>query len=132
MKKFLMIVVTLTVCGFSVIAQSQSGGTISGKLLDKDQGEPVALANIRVLQRTRQCFVTGKATNNDAFFPSCSQWIIYIAYFPMRYPMYIEITGNLVRPIHVQLGDILLSNVIFSYQSDVSAKALKLQSKGYV
>ncbi len=132
MKKFLMIVVTLTVCGFSVIAQSQSGGTISGKLLDKDQGEPVALANIRVLQRTDSAFVTGKATNNDGYFSipvRNGSYILHISYVGYH-DVYrdVQVTSS---QSNVQLGDILLSNDnILLSEAIVSAKAPEITVKG--
>ena len=132
MKKFLMIVVTLTVCGFSVIAQSQSGGTISGKLLDKDQGEPVALANIRVLQRTDSAFVTGKATNNDGYFSIPVRNGSYILHISSvgYHDVYrdVQVTSS---QSNVQLGDILLSNDnILLSEAIVSAKAPEITVKG--
>ena len=46
MKKLLIIVATLAVCGFSLIAQAQSGSSISGKLLDKDLEEQIGRAHV--------------------------------------------------------------------------------------
>ncbi len=68
MKKIFIIAISLLLYTFSTIAQVQSGSSITGKLIDKDTEEPIALANIRILQRADSTFVTGKASNTEGVF----------------------------------------------------------------
>ena len=132
MKKLLIIVATLAVCGFSLIAQAQSGSSISGKLLDKDLEEPVALANIRVLQRADSSFVTGKASNNEGFFTipvKNGSYILHISFVGYN-DVYRDVQVTSSRP-NVQLGNILMSNDnILLSETVVSAKAPEISVKG--
>lgn len=90
MKKIFYLLPFLLVAVLSAKAQtpSQSGtGTISGKLIDQATKEPVALANIRVLQQKDSTFVTGQASKADGTFSipvKYGSYIVHISFWDTR------------------------------------------------
>ena len=111
MKKLLVIAISFTLYSFLMIAQDQPGSSISGKLVDKDTEEPVALANIRILQRADSAFVTGKASNADGVFTipvRTGSYILHISFIGYT-DIYRDVQVTSSQP-NVKLGNIILSN----------------------
>lgn len=132
MKKKFFLVTAFFAAMFTLLAQSQSGSSISGKLVDKESEEPVPLANIRILQQADSTFVTGKASGNNGAFTipvNNGSYIVHISFIG-----YHDIFQNVqVTPSHanVQLGNIQLSNDnILLSETVVTAKAAEIAVKG--
>lgn len=132
MKKIYSLVVTIFAVTFAMLAQAQSGSSISGKVMDKDSEEPVPLANIRVLQRADSAFVTGKASNAEGLFTipvRNGSYILHISFIGYN-DIYRDVQVTSSRP-NVQLGDIILSNDnILLSETVVTAKAPEIVVKG--
>ena len=132
MKKIFIIAISLLSYTFSTIAQVQSGSSITGKLIDKDTEEPIALANIRILQRADSTFVTGKASNTEGVFTipvRNGSYILHISFIGYN-DIYRDVQVTSSRP-NVQLGNIILSNDnILLSETVVTAKAPEITLKG--
>ena len=132
MKKIYSLVIIIFAATFSILAQAQSGSSISGKLVDKESEESIPLANIRVLQRADSTFVTGKASGNDGTFTipvRNGSYILHISFIGYN-DLYRDVQVTSSRP-NVQLGDIVLSNDhILLSETVVTAKAPEITVKG--
>ena len=132
MKKLLVIAISFTLYSFLMTAQDQPGSSISGKLVDKDTEEPVALANIRILQRADSAFVTGKASNTDGVFTipvRKGSYILHISFIGYT-DIYRDVQVTSSQP-NVKLGNIILSNDnILLSETVVTAKAPEITVKG--
>ena len=115
-----------------IVAQSQTGHTISGKLLDKVTKEPISLANIRILQQSDSTFVTGKASANDGQFSipvNKGSYIIHISFIGYNdFYRNVEIGTSTSRLI---LGDIFMSSDdILLSETVITAKAPEIVVRG--
>lgn len=117
---------------FPFMAAAQSGGTISGKLIDNETQEAIPLANIRVLNQADSAFVTGKASDNNGAFSIPVQngsYILHISFIGYN-DVYQNISvTNSNRDI--RLGNIEMSNDnILLSETVVTAKAPEITVKG--
>jgi hypothetical protein len=132
MKKicFLAIAVFLPVLSFMV--QAQTNSSVSGKVTDKESGEPVPMANVRVLLQADSSFVTGKASDEKGLFTipvKNGTYIVHISYIGYNDIFRdVQVTSSVPR---VQLGDIVLENDnILLSETVVTAKAPEIVVKG--
>lgn len=131
LKRFLFLF--LAVLGFSFTALAQSGGTISGKLIDGETQQAVSLANIRVLKQSDSTFIAGKASDDKGVFsisvPNRGAYIVHISFIGYN-DVYqnVNITNS---NRNVKLGDIELSsdNILLS-ETVVTAKAAEIVVRG--
>jgi hypothetical protein len=135
MKKIFYLLPFLLVAVLSAKAQtpSQSGtGTISGKLIDQATKEPVALANIRVLQQKDSTFVTGQASKADGTFSipvKYGSYIVHISFLGYK-DIFKNVQVSASSPT-VQLGTLLFQPTEITLSEVViAAKAPEIRVKG--
>ena len=133
MKKLLNIIFVLFICIFSIQAQAAGGsGMITGKIVDKNTKQPVALANVKVLQPKDSSFVTGQTSKNDGSFSLPVKYGTYIV--NISFLGYTDIFRNVqvtpTRPIarldtlYFEQKELVLSEVV------VTEKAPEVRVKG--
>jgi hypothetical protein len=135
MKKLGYLIPILLVVVLSVKAQtptSSGTGTISGKLIDQITKEPVALANIRVLQQKDSTFVTGQASKADGSFSipvKYGSYIVHISFLGYK-DIYKNVQVTASNPT-VQLGTLLFhpTEIVLS-EVVIAAKAPEIRVKG--
>ena len=121
MKKIFNLIFALFFPILFIQAQTSSGnGMITGKLIDKETKQPVAMANIRVLQQKDSAFVNGQASRNDGSFSipvKYGAYIVHISFLGYK-DIYKNVQVTSSRPI-VQLDtlyfeqtDITLSEIV--------------------
>jgi len=132
MKKVYSFLIFFLLVTMSMLAQAQSGGIITGKLIDKETQEPVPQANVRILKQGDSTFVTGKASNTEGVFTipvSNGSYIVHISFVGYN-DVYQNVQVTSSRPT-VQLGNIMLSNDnILLSETVVTAKAPEIVVKG--
>ena len=132
MKKVYSFMISFLFVTLSMLAQVQSGGIITGKLIDKGTQEPVPQANVRILKQGDSTFVTGKASNTEGVFTipvSNGSYIVHISFVGYN-DVYQNVQVTSSRPT-VQLGNIMLSNDnILLSETVVTAKAPEIVVKG--
>ena len=132
MKKVYSFLIFFLLVTMSMLAQAQSGGIITGKLIDKETQEPVPQANVRILKQGDSTFVTGKASNEEGVFTipvSNGSYIVHISFVGYN-GVYQDVQVTPSRP-NVQLGNIMLSNDnILLSETIVTAKAPEIVVKG--
>jgi hypothetical protein len=118
---------------FSIQAQAAGGsGMITGKIVDKNTKQPVALANVKVLQPNDSSFVTGQTSKNDGSFSLPVKYGTYIV--NISFLGYTDIFRNVqvtpTRPIarldtlYFEQKELVLSEVV------VTEKAPEVRVKG--
>ncbi len=116
----------------SMMAQAQSGGSITGRLIDKETEEPVPQANVRILKQGDSTFVTGKASDEEGVFTipvRYGSYIVHISFVGYN-DVYQDVQVTSSRP-GVQLKNIILSNDnILLSETVVTAKAPEIVVKG--
>lgn len=133
MKRFIWFLAVGFIFSLSAAAQSQSGGTISGKLIDGETQEAISLANVRVLKQADSTFVVGKASDTDGTFSisvsTRGAYILHISFIGYN-DIYkdVNITGS---NRNVRLGNIEMSsdNILLS-ETVVTAKAPEIVVRG--
>lgn len=124
--------ISFLLVAMSMLAQAQSGGIITGKLIDKETQEPVPQANVRILKQGDSTFVTGKASNTEGVFTipvRNGSYIVHISFVGYN-DVYQNVQVTSSRPT-VQLGNIMLSNDnILLSETVVTAKAPEIVVKG--
>jgi hypothetical protein len=132
MKKVYSFMISFLLVAMSMLAQAQSGGIITGKLIDKETQEPVPQANVRILKQGDSTFVTGKASNTEGVFTipvRNGSYIVHISFVGYN-DVYQNVQVTSSRPT-VQLGNIMLSNDnILLSETVVTAKAPEIVVKG--
>jgi len=132
MKKVCFLMISVLFATLSMMAQAQSGGAITGKLIDKETEEPVPQANVRILKQADSTFVTGKASNTEGVFTipvRNGSYIVHISFIGYN-DVYQDVQVTSTRP-SVQLGSIVLSNDnILLSETVVTAKAPEIVVKG--
>ena len=107
---------------FSTAQESLGKGLIMGKLIDELTEEPVAEANIRILNQKDSVFVTGKASSKDGSFSiplKYGNYIIHISYLGYA-DVFKEATVTSknsslkLGTIQLQNNDILLSEAVIT------------------
>ncbi len=135
MKKIFYLILVLFAAIMPIKAQTPSSpgtGTISGKLIDQTTKEPVALANIRILQQKDSTFVTGQASKNDGSFSipvKYGSYIVHISFLGYK-DIYKNVQVSASAPA-VQLGTLLVypSQIALS-EIVIAAKAPEIRVKG--
>lgn len=126
----LILVACFSVLPFMVTAQTS--GSISGKLVEKDSGSPVSMANIRVLQKVDSSFVIGKASSEKGLFTipvKNGNYIVHISYIGYH-DVFRDVAVTSASP-KVQLGNIdLIDDNILLSEAIVTAKAPEIVVKG--
>ena len=130
MKKIFLLF-TFTLFCFFAQGQAETGGSISGTLIDNGTKEPIPLANIRIL-KPDSTFVTGKASDNNGRFSipvSNGSYIVHVSYIGYN-DVYqnAQVTSS---NANVRLGNIELSddNILLS-ETVVTAKAPEIVVRG--
>jgi len=132
MKKVYFLLIFVLFTTMSMMAQAQSGGSITGKLIDKETEEPVAQANVRILKQADSTFVSGKASDNTGAFAipvSNGAYIVHISYIGYN-DVYRNVEVSSSRP-QARLGNVILTtdNILLS-ETVVTAKAAEITVKG--
>jgi len=135
MKKIFYLILVLFAAIMPIKAQTPSSsgtGTISGKLIDQTTKEPVALANIRILQQKDSTFVSGQASKNDGSFSipvKYGSYIVHISFLGYK-DIYKNVQVSASAPA-VQLGTLLVypSQIALS-EIVIAAKAPEIRVKG--
>lgn len=130
MKKICFLVIVVLMPVISLVAQTNS--YISGKLIEKESEEPVAMANIRILQRADSSFVTGKASDEKGQFTipvRNGSYIVHISYIGYHDIFRdVQVTSSTPR---AQLGNITMENDnILLSETIVTAKAPEITVRG--
>ena len=117
---------------FTVAVQSQSGGSISGKLIDEDTEETIPLATVRVLQQSDSTLVAGKASDTDGKFSipvRNGSYIVHISFIGYN-DEYRDVSVTSSTP-SVNLGNVLIGtdNILLS-ETVVTAKAPEITVRG--
>jgi len=132
MKKVYLLMISVLFATLPMMSQAQSGGSITGKLIDKETEEPVSQANVRILKQGDSTFVTGKASNEEGVFTipvRNGSYIVHISYVGYN-DVYQDVQVTSSRP-GVQLGNIMLSNDnILLSETVVTAKAPEIVVRG--
>ncbi|MDD3967786.1 MAG: TonB-dependent receptor [Proteiniphilum sp.] len=132
MKKIVLSLLTIFGGTLTLMAQAQSGSTLSGKLIDKETNEPVALANVRLLRQSDSSFVAGKASDAKGLFTipvERGDYIVQVSYIGYHNEYRnVEVTPGQVS---LQLDDITLTsdNILLS-EAVVTAKAAEIAVRG--
>jgi len=135
MKKIFYLILVLFAAIMPIKAQTPSSpgtGTISGKLIDQTTKEPVALANIRILQQKDSTFVSGQASKNDGSFSipvKYGSYIVHISFLGYK-DIFKNVQVSASAPA-VQLGTLLFypSQIALS-EIVIAAKAPEIRVKG--
>lgn len=128
MKKIFLFLSFTLLCFF---LQAQTGGSVSGTLIDGGTKEPIPLANIRVL-KPDSTFVTGKASDNKGHFSipiNNGSYILHVSYIGYN-DVYrnVQVTSS---NANVRLGNIELSDDhILLSEAVVTAKAPEIVVRG--
>ena len=80
MKRFVLFIGLLLI-GISIFAQNN--GRISGKIIDQESKDPIAQANVRILQQSDSVYINGVATNNEGNFSISlpyGNYIVHVTY----------------------------------------------------
>lgn len=132
MKKIEFLVIAFVLSVFSFMLNAQTTGSISGKLVEKTSAEPLAMANIRVLQEADSSFVTGKISDNKGVFNvpvKIGSYIVHISYIGYN-DIFKNVNVTRANP-NVQLGEIAFeSDNIMLSEAVVTAKAPEIRVKG--
>ncbi|HOV71996.1 MAG TPA: carboxypeptidase-like regulatory domain-containing protein, partial [Dysgonamonadaceae bacterium] len=137
MKKIFYLILVLFAAIMPIKAQTQTPttsatGTIAGKLIDQTTKEPVALANIRILQPNDSAFVTGQASKSDGTFSipvKYGSYIVHISFLGYK-DIYKNVQVTASNPT-VQLGTLLFypAEIVLS-EVVIAAKAPEIRVKG--
>lgn len=130
MKKICFLVMAMLIPLTALLAQTNS--TISGKLIEKESGEPISMANIRILQQSDSTFVTGKASDEKGQFsiPVANGSYIVHASFVGYLDLYHDVQVTSAQP-RVQLGALEMDdNSILLSEALVTAKLAEITVKG--
>lgn len=129
MKRVYFLLLFALLYTLTVMAQSQTNSSISGKLIDEVTEEPVEQANVRILRKSDSTFVTGKASDAKGAFTipvRNGEYIVHISFIG-----YNDVFLNVqVTPTSqtAQLGSIFMSNDnILLSETVVTAKHLRFQ-----
>jgi len=132
MKKVYFLLISVLFTTLPLMAQAQSTGSITGKLIDKETEEPVAQANVRILEQADSTFVSGKASDNTGAFAipvNNGAYIVHISYIGYN-DVYRNVEVSSSRP-QARLGNVILTtdNILLS-ETVVTAKAAEITVKG--
>lgn len=135
MKKIFYLILVLFAAIMPIKAQTpttSATGTIAGKLIDQTTKEPVALANIRILQPNDSAFVTGQASKSDGTFSipvKYGSYIVHISFLGYK-DIYKNVQVTASNPT-VQLGTLLFypAEIVLS-EVVIAAKAPEIRVKG--
>src|SRR5690554_94352 len=132
MKRVYFLLLFALLYTLTVMAQSQTNSSISGKLIDEVTEEPVEQANVRILRKSDSTFVTGKASDAKGAFTipvRNGEYIVHISFIG-----YNDVFLNVqVTPTSqtAQLGSIFMSNDnILLSETVVTAKASEISVRG--
>jgi hypothetical protein len=117
MLKRLAVLASVLFVASAVLAQSQ--GTIKGKMLDKDNGEPLAFANVVLLKGGAQ--VAGTMTDFDGKFT-----------FPALTPGKYTVQATYVGYQPMQVNDVVVSSGKITFMKDIKASSSAENIEEYV
>ncbi|MDR0421859.1 MAG: outer membrane beta-barrel protein [Proteiniphilum sp.] len=132
MKKFCVFAIAVLLTLPSFTGQAQTNGSVSGRVTDKESGEPVTMASVRLLKLNDSSFVAGKASGEKGLFTvpvGNGDYIVHISFIGYH-DMFRDVRVTSSAP-HVRLGDIALEsdNILLS-EAVVTAKAPEIAVKG--
>lgn len=133
MKKIFSILIFMITCITLISAQSTSGSkTITGRLIDDVTEEPVASANIRILNERDSAYITGKASDTNGGFAinvNNGSYIVHVSFIGYK-DIYQNVQVTSSTPT-IRMGTISMShNNILLSEAVVTAKAPEITVKG--